>query len=228
MKHHRTETRAAGPRAMSAPAPVQASPTREALRGRPHAEQVVMLKPRPDADAPAAAAPGDPLTRLWQQFEAETGSKTFYSGALSWLNNLVASGEKLHDAVTGDTSDPTWWGCADAAPALLRYFQQNYRGGDYTFELLTSRNLLGLQHNQVVAVPVGGGVPRVFDPWAGGEVPYGFNFDDTLLPVGQVLELAVTQSVEATGHGQGKAVTGNQLLRIDTAIAYYRRLLGGD
>lgn len=168
---------------------------------------------------------GDELTRLWLTFEQQTGSKTFYSGALSWLNNAVASAEDLGDWVTGDTSDPTWWGCADAAPALLAFFGEQYKGDRYRFELLTSRNVLGLQHNQVVAVPSGGGTPRVFDPWAGGEVPYGFDFDATLAPIGQVIELAVGGSVEGTGHGASKDVRGNQLLRIDTAIQYYSRLV---
>jgi hypothetical protein len=159
---------------------------------------------------PQTIQAGDELARLYAAFEANYGQKTFYSGALSWLNNLVASAERVGDAVTGD-SDRTWWGCADTAPALLTYFRSNYAGSDYTFELLTTRNIMGLQHNQVVAVPKSG-APRVFDPWSGGEVPYDGNHDNTLIAVGQALELVVTQDIEPTGYGDNRAVTGNRRL----------------
>lgn len=154
----------------------------------------------------------DELGQLYRAFEAQTGGRTFYDGALSWLNNLVSSAEKISDAVTGDR-DQTWWGCADAAPALLSFLKANYKGGEYRFELLTSRNFLGLQHNQVVAIPKSGKA-RVFDAWAGGEVPYPKYFDDTLLPAGQALEVVITGAVEGTGHGDQKGVTGNKRLLV--------------
>ncbi len=219
----KTEKRPA-PAATPAKSPSNAAAPRSSSPAVGYAEGKAQQQPPASKAAAAATArsqveavgpsqtinAGDELSRLYVAFEASTGSKTFYGGALSWLNNLVASAERVGDAVTGDT-ERTWWGCADAAPALLSYFQSNYKGGDYKFELLTSRNVMGLQHNQVVAVPKSGS-PRVFDPWAGGEVPYSRHHDDTLIAVGQALELVVTQSIEPTGHGDSRAVTGNQRL----------------
>jgi len=151
----------------------------------------------------------DDASRLYRDFDAQTGDKTFYSGPLSWLNNLVASAEDVYDGIAGDESPDTWWGCADAAPELRQYMQANDQGSGNQYENLTSRNWLGLQHNQVVSTSPSGD-RRVFDPWAGREMDYPEHTDDTILPVGQLLELVTTGEVEGTGHGANKQVTGNK------------------
>jgi hypothetical protein len=146
--------------------------------------------------------------RLYREFEGQTGDKTFYSGPFSWLNNLVASAEDVYDGIAGDESDDTWWGCADASPQLRQYMQANDKTSGNQYDNLTSRNWLGLQHNQVVSTAPDGG-RRVYDPWAGAEMDYPEHIDDTILPVGQLLELVTQGEVDPTGYGQNKQIAGN-------------------
>jgi hypothetical protein len=150
------------------------------------------------------------LTQLWQRFRDEnaehrlaylTGTLSFLNVARGWVGNLAATGERIKHAVMTAAGrpdpDPKLWGCADVAPRLLDYMRAHYHGHAYRFEVLTSRNFAGLQHNQVVALGIDGS-RRIFDPWAGGEVAYDDNPDHTFVPLGQVLELVVQQEVEGT------------------------------
>lgn len=165
-----------------------------------------------------ATAPDNTANRLFQDFEAQTGDKTFYSGHAAWLNNIVASAEDLWDTVSGDDSPDTWWGCADAAPALMQHMNQNDKTSGTSYETLTSRNWLGMQHNRVAATSPDGS-QQVFDPWAGTQGPMPEHVDDTIFPLGQALELLVQQSVDPTGAGAGRSVTGNTRLDVSGPLS---------
>ena len=164
--------------------------------------------------------------QAWNEFEAQNDDKTFFGGPLSWLNNLSATGEDLWQSVTGSDEPDKRWGCADAAPALQQHMARSLEGTGQTADVHTTRNWLGLQHNQTVAHNRDGsaGGEKVYDSWAGNTQELPEHFDNTLLPVGQALEfvadLAIGGSgqVDPTGYGDRKAVTGNTRLDMVTPV----------
>jgi hypothetical protein len=85
--------------------------------------------------------------------------------------------------------EPYHWGCSEATAELSSYMRE--RG--HTPETLTSRNRLGMQHNQIV---VGG---RVLDSWAGEQQEIPESPDQTLIPFGQAVEMAIQGNVDPTG-----------------------------